>query len=149
MRYTRETGSISSMLRLTHYPLCPHSRSIRLVLGELRLEFELNHEEPWAWRQSFLSLNPSGALPVLEIDDVLVLCGTYAISEYLSECYPEHPDDGGTVARRVTGLPSGRPPRLGAPRSRRRAAGPLFQRDAGFRTAADGGGGSDARVRPR
>jgi len=85
------------MLRLTQYPLCPHSRSIRLVLGELRLDFELNYEEPWAWRQSFLALNPSGALPVLEIDEVLVLCGTYAVSEYLAECYPEHPDDGGPV----------------------------------------------------
>ncbi len=83
------------MRRLTHYPLCPHSRSIRLGLGELGLDFELVYEEPWAWRPSFLALNPSGSLPVLELEHGLVLCGTYSISEYLADAYPQHPADGG------------------------------------------------------
>lgn len=83
------------MRRLIHYPLCPHSRSIRLALAELRLDFQLTYEEPWAWRPSFLAINPSGALPVLELDVGLVLCGSYAISEYLADAYPEHPADGG------------------------------------------------------
>ncbi len=82
------------MHRLTHYQLCPHSRSIRLSLGELRLPVELVHEFPWAWRQSFLALNPSGALPVLEMSEGVVLCGSYAISEYLGDAYPKHPVDG-------------------------------------------------------
>ena len=73
------------MRRLLHYPLCPHSRSIRLALGERHLDFELVYEEPWTWQPSFLSLNPAGALPVLEVDGALVLCGAYAISEYLAE----------------------------------------------------------------
>ncbi len=83
------------MRRLTHYPLCPHSRSIRLALAELKLDFELAYEEPWAWRPAFLELNPSGALPVLELDESVVLCGAYPITEYLAEAYPNHPVDGG------------------------------------------------------
>ncbi len=83
------------MRRLIHYPLCPHSRSIRLALGELRLEFDLAYEEPWAWRPAFLAINPSGALPVLQLDYGLTLCGTYAIAEFLADTYPEHPADGG------------------------------------------------------
>ncbi len=73
------------MARLTHYKLCPLSRSIRLALAELEIEAELAEELPWAWRPQFLALNPSGDLPVLELDDGLVLSGCYAISEYLGE----------------------------------------------------------------
>lgn len=85
------------MRRLTHYPLCPHSRSIRLALGELRLECELAQEEPWSWRPSFLALNPSGSLPVLEMGHGVVLCGAYAISEYLSDVHPSLVADGDGV----------------------------------------------------
>jgi len=81
--------------RLTHYPLCPHSRSIRLSLQELRLDFDLIDEKPWAWRPSFLAVNPSGALPILELEQSLAICGAYAISEYLAETYPSHPFDRG------------------------------------------------------
>ena len=45
----------------------------------------LAEELPWAWRPAFLALNPSGDLPVLELDGGLVLSGAYAISEYLGE----------------------------------------------------------------
>lgn len=83
------------MPRLTHYPLCPHSRSIRLALGELQLDFETVYEEPWAWKPSFLAITPSGVLPVLELEQSQAICGTYAISEYLAETYPRHPLDGG------------------------------------------------------
>jgi glutathione S-transferase len=71
--------------RLTHYPLCPHSRSIRLLLAELRLDHEEALEPPWAWRREFLALNPGGNLPVLELANHMVLCGTYPITEYLAE----------------------------------------------------------------
>lgn len=73
------------MARLTHFKLCPHSRSIRLLLGELDMDAALADELPWAWRPAFLALNPSGDLPVLELDGGLVLSGAYAISEYLGE----------------------------------------------------------------
>lgn len=73
------------MLTLIHYPLCPFSRSIRLALSELELDVELVEEKPWEWRQEFLRVNPAGNLPVLVIDDEMLLCGYYVISEYLSE----------------------------------------------------------------
>ncbi|MGE0699725.1 MAG: glutathione S-transferase family protein [Hyphomicrobiaceae bacterium] len=73
------------MVRLTQFKLCPRSRSIRLLLAELEVDASLAEELPWAWRPQFLALNPAGDLPVLELDDGLVLSGTYAISEYLGE----------------------------------------------------------------
>ena len=73
------------MLKLTQFRLCPHSRSIRLALGELSLDVELAEERPWEWRPEFLALNPAGDLPVLEVESGLVLCGAYAISEYVAE----------------------------------------------------------------
>lgn len=82
------------MHRLTHFRLCPHSRSIRLALGELGVAFEMVEERPWEWRPEFLELNPSGSLPVLETDESAVVAGTYAISEYLAETV----DVGGSTA---------------------------------------------------
>lgn len=73
------------MHKLTHFPLCPFSRSIRLALSECRMEFELAGERPWEWRPSFLELNPAGELPVLELEGGPILCGAYAISEYLAD----------------------------------------------------------------
>lgn len=76
------------MNRLTHFRLCPHSRSIRLALSEFGIECEMAEERPWEWRPDFLALNPSGDLPVLELEGNGVLAGAYAISEYLDEVRP-------------------------------------------------------------
>jgi glutathione S-transferase len=73
------------MARLTHFKLCPLSRSIRLLLAELDMDVALADELPWAWRPAFLALNPSGDLPVLELGGGLVVSGAYAISEYVGE----------------------------------------------------------------
>ena len=73
------------MHRLTHFTLCPLSRSIRLALGECAREFELAEERPWEWPKSLLALNPAGELPVLQLDGGPTLCGAYAIFEYLAE----------------------------------------------------------------
>lgn len=73
------------MLKLTHFRLCPLSRSIRLALAECDLEFELEEERAWEWGAGLLALNPSGELPVLEIAGEAVLCGAYSIVEYLDE----------------------------------------------------------------
>ena len=73
------------MYTLTHFRLCPHSRSIRLALGELELEADLVEEFPWEWREEFLAINPAGELPVLQTPDGVVLCGVYSVSEYLAE----------------------------------------------------------------
>jgi glutathione S-transferase len=73
------------MPRLTQFRMCPHSRSIRLALGELGIECETTEERPWEWRSTLLELNPAGNLPVLETDEGAVVAGAYAISEYLAE----------------------------------------------------------------
>lgn len=73
------------MFTLIHYPLCPFSRSIRLALAECEVDIRLEQERPWDWNPGFLELNPSGTLPVLKDGEQVVVCGTYAISEYLAD----------------------------------------------------------------
>jgi glutathione S-transferase len=83
------------MAKLTHYRLCPQSRSVRLALAELGLEARLAEERPWDWRPQFLALNPAGELPVLELTGGPVLCGSYSIAEFLGESRRlPHPADG-------------------------------------------------------
>jgi glutathione S-transferase len=72
------------MHRLTHFKLCPFSRSIRIALSELGYETALIEERPWEGRPQFLALNPAGELPILELANGPMLCGAYAISEYLA-----------------------------------------------------------------
>ena len=71
------------MHRLTHYRLCPRSRSLRLAAGELGLALDHVEQEPWAIGPQFLSLNPAGELPVLETQGGPILCGIYAAAEYI------------------------------------------------------------------
>lgn len=71
--------------KLTHFKLCPHSRSIRLAFGEFALEALLAEETPWDLRQNFLAKNPAGELPVLDLESGYTLCGSYSISEYIAE----------------------------------------------------------------
>ncbi len=85
------------MHKLTHYRLCPVSRSIRVMLAELEVKVEAVEETPWDLGLTFLQLNPAGELPVLEIDAGPVLCGSYAISEYIAEELKRHPVDGLSV----------------------------------------------------
>jgi glutathione S-transferase len=99
------------MLTLTHYRLCPFSRSIRLALGELGHEPVLIEEPAWEWRPAFLALNPAGELPVLQLPDRVTLAGVYAISEFLAE---EPPPPG--VTRGLELLPRTREDRAEARR---------------------------------
>lgn len=78
------------MLRLYYMPLSPFSRKIRLVLAEKRLDVELVVEYPWERRLDYLRQNPSGKVPMLK-DDGLVLADSAAIFEYLEEVYPAVP----------------------------------------------------------
>jgi glutathione S-transferase len=59
------------------------SRSIRIALAELGFEVALEEERPWEGRPQFLALNPAGELPILALANGPMLCGAYAISEYL------------------------------------------------------------------
>lgn len=78
---------------LTHYRLCPFSRSIRLLLAEVKLEVRLEDEKPWEWSERLLAMNPAGELPVLQTEDGASVCGAYAISEWVAE------EVGGEVGR--------------------------------------------------
>ena len=73
------------MITLHQYPLCPHSRFVRLVLAEMGLEADFVEERPWERRRPFLELNPAGTLPVLVEEDGLAVPGAGVIAEYLDE----------------------------------------------------------------
>lgn len=73
------------MAILYHYPLCPHSRFIRLVLGELGIAPELVEERASDRRRDFLILNPAGHTPVLVEDPIGSVPGADVIAEYLDE----------------------------------------------------------------
>ncbi len=75
------------MHRLYHLPLSPFCRKIRLVLGEKKIEVDLVVEHPWEQRLDYLRQNPSGKVPMLKVDD-LVLAESSAIFEYLEEVHP-------------------------------------------------------------
>lgn len=75
------------MQRLYQLPLSPFSRKIRLVLAEKKIDVELVVEYPWDRRLEYLRQNPSGKVPMLKIDG-LVLAESNAIFEYLEEVYP-------------------------------------------------------------
>ncbi len=81
------------MATLYHYPLCPFSRKVRLLLRERNIDPDLITEAFWLNRKEFLKTNPSGEVPVLIIDNQKI-CGHYAITEFLEEKYePKFPKD--------------------------------------------------------
>jgi len=79
------------MRTLYHLPLDPACRTIRILLGEKRLEVALKTEQVWERRESFLKLNPAGEVPVLLEEDGTSIPGAPVIAEYLDEAYPEPP----------------------------------------------------------
>lgn len=73
------------MPQLYHHPLCPHSRFVRLALGEYGVDVELIEERVSDRRREFLMLDPAGQTPVLVEDSGLVIPGAGAIAEWLDE----------------------------------------------------------------
>jgi glutathione S-transferase len=99
------------MVTLYHYPFCPHSRFVRLVLAEMGVEPKLVEERAWERRREFLLTAAEGATPVLVEEHAPALPGAEVIAEFLDEtCGPELgdrrllPDDpaGRAEARRLT-----------------------------------------------
>lgn len=76
------------MRTLYHLTVCPFSRSVRLALKEKQLDFRLVSEKPWEERADFISLNPSGKIPVLQEATGQIICEVYPLYEYLEEKYP-------------------------------------------------------------
>ena len=73
------------MTDLYHHPLCPHSRFIRLVLGEFGMEPRLVEERVFDRRREFLIMNPAGTTPVLSEAELPPVPGAGPIAEYLDE----------------------------------------------------------------
>ncbi|MEK9558375.1 MAG: glutathione S-transferase family protein, partial [Alphaproteobacteria bacterium] len=70
---------------LHHHPLYGASRTARLMLAERNLVFFPKMELPWERHEEFLSMNPSGDVPVLVTEDGVVLAGAMVIAEFLEE----------------------------------------------------------------
>ena len=66
-------------------------RTVRLVLKEKGLEFELQTVRPWERPDELIDLNPAADVPVLVEQGGRVLCDSRAICEYLDEAYPDRP----------------------------------------------------------
>src|ERR1041384_6602124 len=75
------------MLTLFHQLLCPHSRYVRLILGEYGIGVRLVEERFWERRQEFLLLNPAGELPVLVTEGEPPIPGAAIVAEYIEETY--------------------------------------------------------------
>lgn len=77
------------MRTLYHYPLCPYSRKIRLILAEKKLDFTAEIERFWEKRPEFMKLNAAGQVPILVDLNGSVINDSLAIGEYLEDAYPE------------------------------------------------------------
>lgn len=75
------------MFTLFHHPFCPHSRFVRLALGEYGLDVRLIEERTWERREAFLALNPAATTPVMIAHGVPAIPGAGVIGEYLDETY--------------------------------------------------------------
>jgi glutathione S-transferase len=73
------------MTTLIHHPFCPHSRFVRLALGEYGALVDLQEERVWERREEFLLLNPAGGTPVLIEQAGPPVPGAGIIAEYLDE----------------------------------------------------------------
>jgi len=75
------------MFTLFHHSFCPHSRFIRLAMGEYGLDLRLVEERTWERRGAFLALNPAGSTPVLTQEGRPAIPGAAIIAEYLDETH--------------------------------------------------------------
>lgn len=92
------------MPTLFHHPYCPHSRFVRLTLGEYGVTVQLIEERAWERRHDFLVINPAGTTPVLIDEGQPPVPGAAIIAEYLDEVH------GGALERRL--LPQETGPRI-------------------------------------
>lgn len=89
------------MLILYHHWLSPFARKVRLVLHEKKFEVEERLYFDWERDVSFLSLNPTGKVPVITDGKGLTVSDDTAICEYLEELCPTPTLMPGTPAQRA------------------------------------------------
>ena len=137
------------MLTLFHHPVCPHSRFVRLALGEYSLEPQLVEEHTWERREEFILINPAGTTPVLVEEGVPPVPGAAVIAEYLDETHgdrlgehrllPRHPSTRVEVRRLSSWFNDKMFDEVSGPLVRER----FYKRHM---TAAQGGGAPDTDV---
>jgi len=88
------------MLRLYHFPLCPFSRKVRVLLWEKEIVAELLPLEPWAQAEEIAALNPALEVPVL-VDRGQPIADSWVICEYLEETRREPGLLGATALERA------------------------------------------------
>ncbi len=79
-------------MKLYHYPGAPNPRRVRVVAAEKNIELDhvtvdmskREHKTP-----QFIQKNPSGKIPVLELEDGTCIGESIAICRYLESLYPE------------------------------------------------------------
>jgi glutathione S-transferase len=77
-------------LKLYSFKLCPFAHRVRLTLAEKRLDAELVEINLKDKPADFLSISPSGRVPVL-VHDAKRIWESAVIMEYLEEAFPEPP----------------------------------------------------------
>ena len=70
---------------LYHLPFAANSRMVRVALSEKKIDVKLIVEPIWERRDSFLSLNPEGQVPVLLNNQNIPLSGAPVIIEWLED----------------------------------------------------------------
>ena len=73
------------MHTLYHHSMNAGSRYVRLLLAEYDQSSSLLEEKMWQRRPEFLTLNPSGTVPVMQLEGGTAVCGALVIGEYLDE----------------------------------------------------------------
>src|ERR1700741_1111231 len=86
------------MYTLFHHPFCPHSRFIRLVLGEYGLDLRLGGGRGWERREGFLALNPACTTPVLFTEGQPAIPTASIIAEFVDETRGAEMGERGRVA---------------------------------------------------
>ncbi|MFA5969656.1 MAG: glutathione S-transferase family protein [Sphingomonas sp.] len=90
------------MWQLYHFPLCPFSRKVRILLGEKGIGYDLIREAPWNRRDEFVDMNPAGQTPVMaDPTRNLLLIDSMAICEYFEETVDKAAMINGTAANRA------------------------------------------------
>ncbi len=79
-------------MKLYSFPGAPNPRRVLIFAAEKRIELEVVNVDLMAReikRPEFLAKNPSGKIPVLELDSGECISETVAISRYLEALHPE------------------------------------------------------------
>jgi glutathione S-transferase len=92
-------------MKLYDYTPVPNPRRVRIFLAEKGIKLPLEPVDIFARHNrtpEFLKKNPSGGLPVLELDDGTYLAESVAICRYFEETHPEPRLMGSTPLERAT-----------------------------------------------